>query len=376
MNRKGLPEPVVALGLMSGTSLDGIDAALIETDGVQINEIGLSHTFPYPDEFRKRLSAEVKTAGSKDRPTTNQELIEELTRHHIDAVRDLLSQVSSEQKWSRPDVVGFHGHTTLHRPDQKFTQQVGNAELLANKLKLPVVFDFRSQDVLSGGQGAPLAPIFHSAMASGQKTPIAIVNIGGIANLTWIGNSENEILAFDTGPGNSLLDMWMEERTGARYDEKGETASAGQIDEKTLKVLLQQPFFEKTWPKSLDRSDFSILPFENLNLKDGAATIAEFTVRAIAYGLKQCPSVPNALFVSGGGRHNRFMMKRLSESSPCDVGAVEDMGWNGDSVEAQAFAFLAVRSLQGLPITFPGTTGVDKPLSGGTLVNPNEMNER
>lgn len=370
MNRSNGNADFVALGLMSGTSLDGVDAALIETDGEKIADIGPNLTVPYPASFRSRLTDEVREAGNCDRPTQDQGLIHELTMFHCDAVVRLLDQVPADSKWSQPDVIGFHGHTTLHRPDRGFTQQIGDAQVLASRLKIPVVSDFRQNDVSEGGEGAPLAPIYHAAMFEAQSKPIAVVNIGGISNITFIGERLEGLIAFDTGPGNGLLDRWVEEKTGALFDADGYLASKGISDQVILDTELRGPFFKKSWPKSLDRSDFNLEPFSGLNTADGAATLVEFTVKSIVLGIKQCPEIPKAVFITGGGRHNKTLMSRLGKYCPCPVYPVENQRWDGDSVEAQAFAFIAVRSMRSLPITFSGTTGVLRPTTGGKITQP------
>ncbi len=371
MNVDGKSEKIIALGLMSGTSLDGIDAALIETDGDQVTDIGVSLTLPYPDKFRSNLMLEVENAGKRDRPTNDQALARDLTDLHTEAVKQLLKRAPQQSKWERPAVIGFHGHTILHRPDLGFTQQLGDAERLANSLHIPVVSDFRSSDVSAGGQGAPLAPVFHAAMFQNEPRPVSVVNIGGISNLTWIGQRDDDLTAFDTGPGNGLLDKWIEAKTGARFDENGRISAQGTADNTRLTSLLDHSYFNQPWPKSLDRSDFNLSLIEGLSVEDGAATLVDFTVKSIDIGIRQCSEVPAVLFVTGGGRHNPTMMSRLSEIGPCPVKPVEEKEWDGDAVEAQAFAYMAVRSMRGLPLTFTGTTGVKCPMTGGVMTHPN-----
>jgi anhydro-N-acetylmuramic acid kinase len=370
MNLNDPTKPMVALGLMSGTSLDGIDAALLETDGETVLDIGPSLTIPYPDDFRRRLKKEVELASSTDQITTDTELITDLTSLHITSVQKLLSLETTFGKWSAPQVIGFHGHTTLHRPEHHITQQIGNPDQLANAIGVPVVADFRVRDVELGGQGAPLAPIFHASMFRSKSKPICVVNIGGISNITWIGKGCDELIAFDTGPGNGLLDAWVERMTGQRFDDKGKLSATGVANRDILSKLLSNPYFLRRAPKSLDRSDFSLELLEGLNASDGSATLISFTVETIIAGLYQCPSLPSALYVTGGGRHNDTLMKELTFSSPCPVHSIEQENWNGDMIEAQAFAFMAVRCVRDMPITFKGTTGTRIPLTGGVLVNP------
>lgn len=370
MNVADTSEPIIALGLMSGTSLDGVDAALIETDGKHVTDIGLSLTVPYSDEFRARLIAEVDKAGNRSRPTNNAGLERVLTGHHIETVKQLLNQVSPQSKWAKPTVIGFHGHTILHCPDRGFTQQIGDAKQLAESFQTLVISDFRSPDVSAGGQGAPLAPVFHAAMFCNRLKPLAVVNVGGISNITWIGNSIDELIAFDTGPGNGLLDRWIEEKTGDRYDKNGQISAQGIARASIVESWLEHPFFERPWPKSLDRSEFDLKPIEKLDTAEGAATLVDFAVKCIVLGVRECPTIPTALYVTGGGRRNQFLMSQLIIACPCPVFPVEDYHWDGDFVEAQAFAYMAVRSLRGLPITFPGTTGIKSPMTGGMLTNP------
>lgn len=360
----------IALGLMSGTSLDGIDAAMLETDGDSLLDIGPSFTLTYPEEVRKRLALEVEWAGKTGQQTKNDGLIHQITELHVEAISDLLGTLEPGSKWSSPNVIGFHGHTVLHRPQQGFTQQIGNAQLLADRFVTKVVSNFRQNDVANGGEGAPLAPIYHAAMFSSEVHPTLIVNIGGISNVTWIGPESNELVAFDTGPGNCLLDMWVEEKTGSLFDKDGRLAASGTADRDVLESVLSNTFFDQAWPKSLDRTDFDLSSFSSLSVENGAATLVEFTVQSIVRGIQQCPAPPRSVFVTGGGRHNKTMMMRLASECSCPVRPVESQDWDGDSVEAQAFAFMAVRSLRGLPISFPGTTGATIPLTGGELSLP------
>lgn len=361
---------VIALGLMSGTSLDGVDAALIETDGETVSDVGPSLSVPYPDDFRARLKQAVEEAARTDTLTTDASLIADLTSFHIDCVRALAAGDGAKGKWDSPQIIGFHGHTTLHRPAIRITQQIGDPDQLANETMIPVVANFRVHDVESGGQGAPLAPVFHASMLNSKLKPAAIINIGGVSNITWIGPGPDDLIAFDTGPGNGLMDAWVEEKTGKRFDDEGKLSRRGNVDSKVLGKLLEHQYFTLDYPKSLDRSDFSLQALSGMSPSDGAATLLAFTVRTIVAGLKQCPGLPSALYVTGGGRHNKTLMEQLNLASPCPVLPVEEEGWNGDMIEAQAFAFMAVRSMRGLPLTFTQTTGVNAALTGGSLTNP------
>lgn len=348
----------LALGLMSGTSLDGIDAALIETDGERVAAFGPALTVPYDDGLRERLRAVLGGAG----PVAAVERA--LTEAHAAVVRRLLD----EHGVSRRSVaaIGFHGHTILHRPREARTWQIGDGALLARSTGIDVVCDFRSNDVAAGGEGAPFAPLYHAALARDLERPMAVLNLGGVGNLTWIG-SDRPPIAFDTGPGNALIDDWVRRHTGQPFDTGGALGRSGQVDPVILDRLLANPYFDRPPPKSLDRLDFDLAAVEGLSPGDGAATLAAFTCRAVARGLAHLPAPPRHWLVTGGGRHNLALMEGLRQTLGVPVEPVETAGWNGDALEAQAFAFLAVRSLRGLPLSLPTTTGVPRPTTGGRL---------
>ena len=351
--------PAWVVGLMSGTSLDGIDAALIETDGEAVSAFGPAATFPYPAEFRARLAA---TLGRR----AGLETVEaELTRRHADAVRRLLGTLPPEHP--PPVLVGFHGHTVDHRPERGVTVQIGDGAELARSLGIAVVDDFRSADVAAGGQGAPLAPLYHLALLADVERPAAVLNLGGMANLTWVGPP---LVAFDTGPGNALLDQWVERHTGLPYDDGGKLAASGRVSEPAVARFLADPWFERPPPKSVDRLDFTLDRVAGLSAADGAATLVEFTAAAVARAVRHLPEPPRRWYVTGGGRRNAAMMARLAArlDAPCDP--VESLGWQGDALEAQAFAFLAMRSRRSLPLSLPTTTGVSSPVTGGRFHLP------
>jgi anhydro-N-acetylmuramic acid kinase len=345
-----------ALGLMSGTSLDGIDVAMIETDGRDRVNPGPALTFPYPPHFRERLRSVLGGVG----PVADVE--EELTRLHAAAVENLLHQHPGKTA----ELVGFHGHTILHRPAEKRTWQIGDAALLADLLGLDVVADFRSADVAAGGEGAPLVPLYHSALAQALPKPIAVLNIGGVANVTWIGGPE-ELLAFDTGPGNALIDDWVCRHTGATADLDGMLARAGVVSAAHVENFLANPFFGRLSPKSLDRDDFRGALPTGLSLEDGAATLTEMAAAAVAAAMCHFPIPARQWLVTGGGRHNPALMEALGRHLKVPVKSVEAVGWHGDALEAQAFAYLAVRSVLELPLSLPSTTGVPRPICGGNL---------
>jgi anhydro-N-acetylmuramic acid kinase len=344
------------IGLMSGTSLDGIDAALVRTDGHARVEPGPFLTVPYDPEFRAALRGCLGGRG----PVA--EVERALTRHHADAVARLLATAGLGA--GDVDLLGFHGHTILHQPERRRTWQIGDGALLAAETGIAVVYDFRSADVAAGGQGAPLVPLFHQALAAGLDRPLAVLNIGGVANVTWLGR-DGAVLAFDTGPGNALIDDWVLRHTGSTFDAGGALAARGRADAAVLARLLAAPYFAAPAPKSLDRDDFDPAPVEGLSAADGAATLAAFTAGAVVRARDLLPEQPVRWLVTGGGRHNLYLMGLLAAGLGVPVEAVETQGWNGDALEAQAFGYLAVRSRLGLPLSLPGTTGVPRPLSGG-----------
>jgi len=358
----------LAVGLMSGTSLDGIDAALIETDGAHHVRPIAFRGEPYSDRAREQLRAAAKLALVCERPRQEFDILtasEMLTRSHILAVRKLLTDARVAPADVR--VIGFHGQTIAHRPERGWTWQIGDGAAMAAALRIEVVDDFRSADVAAGGQGAPLLPVYHSALVSGMEKPVAVLNVGGVSNLTWMGEGPDDLVAFDTGPGNALIDDWMLETTGRRYDEGGAFAATGRIDEAVLAAMLDNPWFAAPPPKSLDRADFTVEPVRGLAPADGAVTLTAFTAISISYGLRLLPARPKRLIVAGGGRHNGVLMAMLKAACGIAPEPMEAIGWNGDATEAEGFAYMAVRALAGLPISFPGTTGVPAPQAGGVL---------
>ncbi len=361
MHGAGRKDCIWAVGLMSGTALDGIDAALIETDGDTVRAFGPFFTLPYPAAFRRRLAAALgRTSGIGV-------LEAELTDRHARAVRGLLAKLPGGHP--EPALIGFHGHTLDHRPDDGVTVQIGDGERLARALGIPVVNDFRSADVAAGGQGAPLAPIYHAALLAGIEGPAAVLNLGGMANLTWVADGAPPV-AFDTGPGNALLDQWAERHTGEPCDRDGALAARGRVCGAAVARYLADPYFDRAPPKSVDRLDFAVDGVAALSPEDGAATLVEVTAAAVARAVEHLPAAPRRWLVTGGGRRNPAMMARLSArlGVPCEP--VEALGWRGDALEAEAFAFLAVRSRHGLPLSLPTTTGVPAPMTGGRLSLP------
>ncbi|HLI10622.1 MAG TPA: anhydro-N-acetylmuramic acid kinase [Alphaproteobacteria bacterium] len=351
-----MTQTLAALGLMSGTSLDGIDVAYLRTDGVTVIETGPWATFPYEATMREAIRSVLGGVG----PVSSVE--ELLTRAHAEAVDKFLAE--SDLSRADIDLVGFHGHTILHRPEEGRTWQIGDGGLLGRLVAIPVINDFRSADVAAGGQGAPLVPLFHAALAHDLERPLAVLNLGGVANVTWIG-ADDSIVAFDTGPGNAPLDDWVRRRTGRAMDDGGRLAAAGRVDAELLATFLRHPYFDRAPPKSLDRDDFTWTLVERLNGEDGAATLVAIITAAVARAAEHFPARVKHWLVTGGGRHNPAIMAALSERLDSAPRAVEAVGWNGDALEAQAFAYLAVRSQRGLPLSLPSTTGVPRPLTGG-----------
>jgi anhydro-N-acetylmuramic acid kinase len=361
------------IGLMSGTSLDGVDAAWLETDGERIGALGPRLTIPYDARLRsdmRRLLDHAPTLAADDRRVKTAAAL--LSEYHASAVAAV----------GRPaDLIGFHGQTILHQParwhpdrrqaDRGRTWQIGDAAWLAWRTGVRVAWDFRSADVAAGGEGAPLAPVFHAALAGALPRPVAVLNIGGVANVTWIG-ADGALLACDTGPGNGPLDDWIARHTGAAFDADGALARAGAVDRAVLGRLLGDPYFARPAPKSLDRLDFAgalaASGIAALSPADGAATLVAFTAAAVA--ATNLPAPPVRWLVGGGGRHNPAIMTALREGLAAPVDPVEAVGWDGDALEAQCFGFLAARVAAGLPLSFPGTTGVSRPLPGGQIAEP------
>lgn len=358
-----------ALGLMSGTSMDGIDVAVIETDGEAVVARGHTATYPYSDSFREKLRQglfEVAGLRQRDERPGRLKLLEQyLTELHAEAVSHYLADHHIDPL--SIDVIGFHGQTVLHRPEKGLTVQLGDGALLSRLAGRPVVYDLRAADVAAGGQGAPLAPAYHRALAAGiDVRPLAILNLGGVANVTWIGR-DGTLIAFDTGPASAMIDDWVHSRTGKPFDEDGKLAGAGKVHEDILADLLSHPYFVEPPPKSLDRNAFSLSRLAHLSTEDGAATLTAFSAAAIVRARKHFPEQPALWIVAGGGRRNATLMSMIATRLMATVLPAEEFGLDGDAVEAEAWAFLAVRSRLGLPITFPGTTGVPQPLSGGVL---------
>ena len=365
---------MTAVGLMSGTSLDGVDVALIETDGKQIKAFGPSGYRPYTDRERslllQALTEAVDLTKRDARPGILRDTERAVTIAHAEAIAIFTAQnrITPEDI----DIVGFHGQTVLHRPERGLTVQIGDAAALAKAIHIPVMHDFRAADVAAGGQGAPFVPVYHRALAQSleREGPIVVVNIGGVSNITYIDGSD-VLIACDTGPGNALLDDFMFRTTKQRFDCEGRFAALGKADEAWIADALKLPFFALPPPKSLDRNDFASLQLEQKQPADGAATLTAFTAAAIARIVPLLPKTPRSWIVSGGGARNLTMMRMLREHlAPAPVEAADGLGWSADAIEAQAFGFLAARGLKGLPLSYPATTGVPMPMTGGVIARP------
>ena len=365
------------LGFMSGTSLDAVDMAVLETDGETIAAFGPAGERKLSEATRALALEATEAAKGWARGTPPPAVFADAARavadEHFDAAEGFLA--ANGMAWGDLDLVGFHGQTVLHeRPTAERigrTVQLGDGERLARRAGVPVAFDFRSADVAAGGQGAPLAPIYHAARAaaSGVAAPVAVLNLGGVANITLIPTS-GDLHAFDTGPANGMIDLLVQARTGERYDRDGALARAGQVDAPALAALLAHPYFALPAPKSLDRYDFPMAPVAALSLEDAAATLTAFTAETVALAVRGAAEPPRALIASGGGRLNPALMQAIAERCPAPLRSAEDLGWRGDAIEAEAFAYLAARTVRGLPISFPGTTGAPRPMTGGRVARP------
>jgi anhydro-N-acetylmuramic acid kinase len=365
---------MTAIGLMSGTSLDGVDVALIETDGKRVRAFGPSGYRAYSEGERgllRQALAEAVNLPTRDaRPGVLREAERAVTLAHAEAVAGFTAQHHITRE--NIDIVGFHGQTVLHRPAQKMTVQIGDATALARAIHIPVMHDFRAADVAAGGQGAPFVPVYHRALAQSleREGPLVVVNIGGVSNITYIDGADT-LIACDTGPGNALLDDFMFRVMGQPFDCEGRRAAQGAVDEAWVARALQHPFFALPPPKSLDRNDFASLELHDASPADGAATLTAFTASAIARIVPLLPKPPRSWIVAGGGARNHTMLRMLRERvQPATVEAADALGWSADAIEAQAFGFLAARGLKGLPLSYPATTGVRIPMTGGVIARP------
>lgn len=356
-------EPLLVVGLMSGTSADGVDAAILRTDGASSIETLGGITAAYEPEFRARL---IQTASQDVILSEVLSIERRLTQVHADAVA-AACQASGVTR-AEIQLVGFHGHTIRHLPKHGMTWQLGDGSLLAMLVGSRVVFDFRRQDLAAGGQGAPLAPLYHQALVGNQPGPHLLLNLGGVANVTWIDG--DQLLAGDTGPGCGLLDMWVHQTTGQACDKAGQLAAQGRIDRQFVEaVLAKDSYFAQPFPKSADRFAFTEIDVSSMSPADGAATLCAITVSAVSHAARSLPQPPRHVWVTGGGRQHPLMMQLLGDHFS-HVAAIDELGHDGDFVEAACFGWLAVRRLRGLPTALPSTTGARQATCGGSLVEP------
>lgn len=351
------------IGMMSGTSMDGIDSTLVLTNGIDIERTGISASRKYSDETTSLLIKAIINPMDYEK---NKQLSDLITMDHYFTVRELLKKTSI-----KPILIGFHGQTILHNPSKKISLQIGNPKLLSRLTKTDVIFNFRQNDMLHNGQGAPLAPIYHRAIMIEKKlkTPCCIVNIGGVSNLTYW--DKNVLIGFDCGPGNGLLDMLVQEELKINFDKFGRIASKGKVSKIFLEDFMKNKYFKTKYPKSLDRKSFqkayNKIKDSELSVEDKLATFTQITVESIKKSLILLPKKPKYILVCGGGQYNKFLMNKLSSSINCIVQTAEEIKLKANLIESELVAFLSARSLSNFPLTFPLTTGVTIPVSGGEL---------
>ncbi|QEL23553.1 anhydro-N-acetylmuramic acid kinase [Bosea sp. F3-2] len=360
-------ESLTAIGVISGTSMDAIDVSLVTSDGRDAVSFGAGASYPYRDETRRTLQAVIADAERASAEPLA-ELEAAVTADHLAAIRSYVADRHLD--WSDIDLVGLHGQTIYHRPERRFTRQLIDGQAVADALGIPAVDRFRHADVAAGGEGAPFAPLYHRALAQRLEQPVMVLNLGGVGNVTYIDGET--VIAFDTGPASAILDDFVLRRLGRPYDADGVLAASGRIHDDLVAGFMANPFFDRPAPKSLDRNDFHrrAQVVEGLSDADGAATLAAFTVESIVAALRHVPRAPKRWLVGGGGRLNRHFMARLGRRLGVPVEPVEIVGWDGDALEAQIFAYFAIRSVKGLPLSLPSTTGVPVPMTGGELHRP------
>ena len=369
-------QPLTAIGLMSGTAYHGVDVALVDTDGEGIGRLGPTGHRAYADDERaliRQAIAEAAGLGNRAaRPGCLTQAEALITAAHAEAVEAFLTK--NGLRAGAIGVVGFHGQTVLHAPERLLTVQLGDGRALAARLRIPVVYDFRAADVAAGGQGAPLASVFHRALVRGleRALPVAVISLGGMASITYVG--QNDLVAFDTGPGNALIDDFLRLRTGTPYDDGGKIAATGRVNKEALARLLSHAYFTRRPPKSLDREAFNtwlekVGGLPGMSTENAAATLTAFTAGTLARAVAMLPRPPASIIVAGGGTRNPTMMRMIAgQLAPARVETAAAIGGSADALEAQALAYLAVRSLRGLPLTLPSMTGVATSMNGGVLV--------
>ncbi len=355
------------IGLMSGTSLDGINASFVSTNGYQLQRYNINHMTKYKKETYNLLQ---KTIKEKSFEKNLDELNYLVTIDHLGCLKKILKLISLNV-----DMIGFHGQTIFHSPKQK-SIQLGNPQLLADMTSIDVAFNFRNNDIINGGQGAPIAPIYHKLIVEQLMfdLPSCVVNIGGISNISFI--DKNTLIGFDTGTGNCLLDKYMQEKLDLPYDNKGLLGLEGISNQEFINFVLKDNFFKKKYPKSLDKLAFDkyyeILIKKNYSHKDNMSTLSYITAESIIKGIETLPKLPKKVLIIGGGMHNRAIIKLLKQKYPEKIITGNEVNVNGEMIEAELMGFLAARSLYNLPITFPLTTGVKKGISGGKIYHPKQ----
>ncbi|CAM5771709.1 anhydro-N-acetylmuramic acid kinase [Bosea minatitlanensis] len=358
---------LTAIGVISGTSMDAIDVSLVTSDGRDRLSFGPGASYPYRDGTRRTLQAVVADAQrASSEPLA--ELEAAVTADHLAAIRSYVADQGLDL--AGIDLVGLHGQTIYHRPERRFTRQLIDGQAVADALGIPAVDRFRDANVAAGGEGAPFAPLYHRALVQGLGQPVMVLNLGGVGNVTYVDGET--VIAFDTGPASAILDDFVLRRLGRPYDADGALAASGRVHDDLVAGFMANPYFDRPAPKSLDRNDFHrrAQVVEALPDADGAATLAAFTVESIVAALRHVPQPPRRWLVGGGGRLNRHFMERLARRLGVPVEPVEAVGWDGDALEAQIFAYFAIRSVRGLPLSLPATTGVPRPLTGGRLHRP------
>ncbi|ESQ89816.1 anhydro-N-acetylmuramic acid kinase [Asticcacaulis sp. AC460] len=364
------------LGFMTGTSLDGIDLAILDTDGEAIADFGPWAEKPMPPAVRGILENAVRAALGWPRGAAEPAVFEEARRvlvgFHLEAADHFLRQ--NGLSFKDIELMGVHGQTVLHERPQAGrkgrTVQLFDGQAFADATGVTVVSDFRQADVAAGGEGAPLAPVYHRALVqkAGLELPVVVVNLGGVANITLI---DEHLTALDTGPANGLMDQWMRQHGRGDYDHEGQLAASGVVKDEVVAAYMGHPYFAASAPKSLDRYDFTLERVQGMAIEDGMATLSAFTLQSLLAGIDQVGATPKTVILAGGGRHNAHLVRGITAAlAPAKVVLAEDLGWRGGAVEAEAFAYMAARSLRGLPISFPGTTSAPEPLTGGVISSP------
>ena len=357
-----------SLGLMSGTSMDGIDASIIKSDGEQFLEIIDDIYLKYDEQLKSELKKTIDSCFSRDEfkklSTSINDLEKKITLQHAQACK----LITEKNKKIKINIIGFHGQTILHKPQEGYSLQIGDSKLLSKLTKTTVVSNFRENDIINGGQGAPLTPLYHQLILSKTKwdLPSVLINIGGISNLTYL-DKQNKIISFDTGPGNYLIDKWVSAKSKIKFDESGKLAKSGKLNHDILEKFLNDSYYKKKIPKSLDVKDFNLNDVGKLSLEEGCATLSMVTVNSICIAINSFKNSPNTIIFSGGGRKNQFIIDNIKKIIKKPIYLIDEFNFNGDFTESQAFAYLAIRSYLNKFISFPSTTGVKKPCSGGSI---------